>query len=185
MTAHCLLVTLAIAGSAAAADYGPLEPFGFLAGHCWRGEIEETASTDTHCFTWVYEGKHLRDVHVVRGMAPEYRGESIYSVDGTTGDVVYRYWNSHGGISDGRIEFADGEIIAPGERYVGKDGKIREFTTVIKQLGENSYETRIREKVGNDWRDKPSVVFRRVGSATARALPAKAVSVNPDRDNAR
>lgn len=34
MNAHCLLVAVAIAGSAAAADRGPLEPFGFLAGHC-------------------------------------------------------------------------------------------------------------------------------------------------------
>lgn len=160
-----LLLAAFAAGPLPAADYGALAPFESLAGHCWRGEIEKTGAVDTHCFTWVYDGKHLRDVHVVRGSGPDYRGESVYSVDAATGDVVFRYWNSLGGTSGGRIRFEDGVILAPGETYTGEDGRLREFESSLRRLGEDSYETRTAERVGNEWQEKRRVVFRRVSAA--------------------
>ncbi|MGH8167822.1 MAG: hypothetical protein ACREQ1_11315, partial [Woeseiaceae bacterium] len=44
--------------AAKAADDTPLSAFDFLAGHCWRGEFEGGQASDTHCFTWVFGGKH-------------------------------------------------------------------------------------------------------------------------------
>jgi hypothetical protein len=150
-----------LAATAHAAEDTPLSPFDFLAGHCWRGEFPDSEAVDTHCYTWVFDGKHLRDVHVVSGDGPDYRGETIYSVDGASGDVIYRYWNSLGGVSDGRIEFEDGAILAPGEKYVGEDGKPREFRSRLRRLDESSYEVQSEERVDAKWRDFARVLFTR------------------------
>jgi hypothetical protein len=161
-----LLFAVSITAIAHTAENVPLAPFDFLAGHCWRGEFQDSAATDTHCYTWVYGGKHLRDVHVVSGDGPEYRGETIYSVDGASGDVIFRYWNSLGGVSDGRVEFEGDAILAPGEKYLGDDGQPREFRSSLRRLDETSYETQTEELVGNEWTDFSRVRFTRIGTAT-------------------
>jgi hypothetical protein len=160
-----LLFAASISATAYTAEDTPLAPFGFLAGHCWRGEFQDSNSTDTHCYTWVYGGKHLRDVHVVSGDGPDYRGETIYSVDGASGDVIFRYWNSLGGVSDGRVEFEGGAILAP-ETYMGDDGQPREFRNSLRRLDETSYETQTEELVGNEWTGFSRVTFTRIGAAT-------------------
>lgn len=157
-------LTLLLGAAAPASGASSLEPFDFLAGHCWRGEFDNGA-VDTHCFSWVYGDKHLRDVHVVRGEGPDYRGETIYSVDGKSGDVVFRYWNSQGGMSDGRIAFENGAILAPGERYVGNDGIPREFRSSLRRLDAERYEAITEELVDGEWREFTRVEF-------ARAEPA-------------
>ncbi len=117
------VLALALVPVAFAAS-NPLDVYAPLAGHCWRGEFPHGKATDEHCFTWVYDGRHLRDVHVVRGDdGGEYRGETIYSWDEKRGRIVYRYWNSFGGYSDGDIVETDGELVSPEERYAGKDGR--------------------------------------------------------------
>ena len=68
---HALIATLmlaATAGPAAASDAAsPYTPLSWLAGHCWRGSMRGGKDVDTHCFTWVYDGKFVRDLHVVKG----------------------------------------------------------------------------------------------------------------------
>jgi hypothetical protein len=56
----------------------PLAPLAFLAGSCWTGEFAEGGSFDRHCFEGAYDGKFLRDVHVVTGKRGPYGGESLY-----------------------------------------------------------------------------------------------------------
>ncbi|MEX2126361.1 MAG: hypothetical protein WD795_20880 [Woeseia sp.] len=160
-----LVLWLALSmATAHAADDSPLSPFGFLAGHCWSGEFEESGATDTHCYTWVFGGKHLRDVHVVSGEEPDYRGETIYSVEGTSGDIIFRYWNSLGGVSDGRIELEDGAILAPGGTYVGEDGKAREFRSSLRQIDDMHYEALTEERIDDEWRNFSRVTFTRTNS---------------------
>ena len=43
----------------------PLAPLAFLAGHCWKGPFPDGKRHDEHCFEWFYDGKFLRDRHVV------------------------------------------------------------------------------------------------------------------------
>lgn len=164
MRATLVSLAILISLTTGVAGESPLRAFDFLAGHCWRGEVGSGA-VDTHCYTWVYGGKHLRDVHVVRGEAPDYCGESIYSVDGETGGVIFRYWNSLGGVSDGRIVVEEDALVAPGERYVGKDGVPREFRTRLRHLGEDRYEAATDELVGGDWSRVRDVEFHRIGPA--------------------
>jgi hypothetical protein len=152
--------------AAEASGESPLDRFDFLAGYCWRG-LFETSAADTHCYTWVYGGKHLRDVHVVQGEGPDYLGESVYSVDGDSGEVVFRYWNSLGGVSDGRIVFEGGAIVAPAEKYVGEDGREREFRSTLRSLGKDRYEAITEELVDGEWNASSRVEFTRTGPAPA------------------
>ena len=67
MSALAVALALALAPfSVSAAPDPALQPLAFLAGHCWIGTIPGTADTDEHCFAWVYDGRCLRDRHVVR-----------------------------------------------------------------------------------------------------------------------
>ena len=165
-----LLVALSLAFAEISPAQGdsPLRHFDFLAGHCWRGEFEDNNAVDTHCYTWVFGRKHLRDVHVVSSNGPDYRGETIYSVDGASGEVIFRYWNSVGGVSDGRILFEDGAIRSPAERYTGDDGKIREFRSTLHQVDEYGYEAVTEELVNSDWSEAARVMFTRTDKPGAR-----------------
>ena len=66
---------------------------------CWTAQIA-AQTRDIHCFTAVFGGAHVRDVHRVeqRGKVV-YRGETIYSRSGDA--VVFTYFNSLGGSGQG------------------------------------------------------------------------------------
>ena len=73
-----------------------LAPFGFLMDACWSTTFPCTRDVDTHCFSSLFGGQHVRDVHVVRGPKGVYRGETIYSWDKAAKTVRYSYYNSFG-----------------------------------------------------------------------------------------
>ena len=117
-----------------------LEPLGFLVGHCWRGEMAN-GEVDVHCFETVFDGQHVRDRHEVTGGRRPYRGETIYSWDGSANVVSYTYWNTSGGVSRGtmrpeadRLQFGD-------ETYRAPDGREISLATSWRRLGEDSYES--------------------------------------------
>ncbi|MEA1674242.1 hypothetical protein [Nitrospirillum sp. BR 11163] len=115
----------AIAGvsMAAFADPAPgLKPMTFLAGHCWKGEFPGGQQrTDTHCFTWLYEGKALRDTHTVRTPGqPDYVGETTYYWDPAAKRVEYLYIENQGGISHGTVTTEGGALVFPATQYVAE-----------------------------------------------------------------
>jgi hypothetical protein len=117
-----------------------LEPLSFLLGHCWRGEFKN-GSVDTHCFESVYGGQHVRDRHEVTGKGAPYRGETLYSWDGSARRVGYTYWNSSGGISRGTMA-ATGEGLDFGDQtYMGPDGRRTKISTMWRKVGPDAYET--------------------------------------------
>lgn len=129
---------------------------------------------DTHCFGWVYGGRHLRDRHVVRSdEGSEYRGEAIYSWNAKRERIVYRYWNSDGGYSDGEIVEADRWLISPEERYTGKDGREQLFRSAMRIRDGESYEARTEKLQDGEWREAWTVVFQRAGAATADGRAAR------------
>ena len=119
---------------------GPLQPLSFLVGHCWRGEFKGSGNVDTHCFTPVYGGKHIRDVHEVTGGKQVYRGETVFSWNGEAKKVEFVYFNSLGGVSKGGMKPGADEMVFDDESYVGQDGKKLTFSTVWRRVGENSYD---------------------------------------------
>jgi uncharacterized protein YndB with AHSA1/START domain len=126
-------------GPAAVGLRKELEPLGFLAGHCWRGEIDASKSQDTHCFEPVYGGRHLRDRHEVEGPNGVYRGETLYSWNGS--QIEYAYWNSDGGVSRGNMSPKPHGLDFGNETYRGPEGKTIRISTLSRKVGENSYET--------------------------------------------
>ena len=99
-----------------------LEPLDFLVGHCWRGRFA-SGEEDTHCFESVYGGQHVRDRHEVTGGANVYRGETLYSWDGTANAVTYTYWNSLGGVSRGTMRPDSGRLSFGEESYTDPQGR--------------------------------------------------------------
>ena len=135
-------------------------PFAFLAEGCWKGTMPDGKAVDTHCWEWMYEGAHLRDRHVVTGPKAPYRGETVYSWDAERKRVIYRYWNSLGGFSDGDFEVVGDTLVSSSERYVGPEGP-QEFRTILTRLDENRYESRTEKRSGDSWRLAWRVEFSR------------------------
>lgn len=73
-----------------------------VSGKCFVAEVGSGAH-DTHCFTPVFGGKHLRDTHrvVLQGKVI-YRGETVYSSEG--GELRFHYINSLGGAGRGSAQ---------------------------------------------------------------------------------
>ena len=113
-----------------------LEPLAFLVGHCWEGRFEPGGEIDRHCFESVYGGQHVRDVHEVTGGARVYRGETLYSWDGTANVVTYTYWNSLGGVSRGTMR-PDGTRLSFGdESYTDPQGRRITISTHWRRDGD-------------------------------------------------
>lgn len=86
-----------------------LQPLAHYAGHCWSAPLS-AKTVDRHCFTPVFKGKHLRDVHVVtNGGRAVYSGETIYSVE--AGQIVFTYWNSLGGVGHGTVSQSGDDLV--------------------------------------------------------------------------
>ncbi|HET9429229.1 MAG TPA: SRPBCC domain-containing protein [Allosphingosinicella sp.] len=133
------LIAAAFAAQAPALRQG-LAPLGFLVGHCWRGQFA-TGEVDTHCFESVFDGQHVRDRHEVTGGSRIYRGETLYSWDGSADRVTYTYWNTSGGVSRGtmrpeadRLQFGD-------EQYRGADGREISIATSWRRVDDDTYES--------------------------------------------
>jgi hypothetical protein len=138
-----------------------LAPLAFLAGHCWVTQVGE-AETDTHCYEWMHGGQQLRDRHVVRGNGPDYLGETIYAYNGERRRVEYRYWNSLGGVSDGRVSVAaDGALEFLDDRYVGPDGTVYVFASEMRRPADGQYRFVSRVKDGEAWKEMPAREFTR------------------------
>lgn len=102
------LCSLLLAGASASVELEPLRPLEPYVGHCWTARMSPD-TTDRHCFSAVYQGKHVRDQHVVTSKGQRgYEGESIYSSDG--GRVVFIYFNSLGGVGQGTAEASNGGL---------------------------------------------------------------------------
>jgi len=146
---------LLLAFAAATVGQPALAPFSPLLGCCWAGEIA-VGTIDTHCFTAVYDGQHVRDRHEVKvGGKTVYAGETLYSVEGR--DVGFTYWNSTGGIGRGKVAG-------------GTDGLLR-FTGTMRgspAAEPISFDTRWRiaaDQLIVTNGDRPPVAFRPVSAA--------------------
>lgn len=117
-----IVVTLTMMILASPCAATGLQPLSFLAGHCWSGELAGGEGRDTHCYSWIYDGKFLRDVHVVKGKGEPYCGESIYHADPDDDAIHFTYYNSLGGISRGRLNVTPEGLRSPAEHYEGPDG---------------------------------------------------------------
>jgi hypothetical protein len=138
------------------------EPLAFLAGHCWRGDMPDGKATDEHCFSWIYEGRFLRDRHVVKaGDKAVYEGETIYYWNAAAKEIQYLYITASGGHSHGRVKPGADAIDFPAAT-LAIDGKSLGFRSRWKRAGEDAYEVLREYETEKGWMPV-RVRMRRVG----------------------
>jgi hypothetical protein len=127
--------------------YQPLE---FLAGHCWKGAFPGGKQTDEHCFSWIYDGKFLRDRHTVRAAGkPDALGESIYFWNSSAKQLEYLYIESDGGFSRGSVSTDQESLVFPDTSFV-ENGKTQAYRSRWQHSGPDAYDvvTEFRAKDG-------------------------------------
>jgi hypothetical protein len=128
--------------------YGPLA---FLAGHCWKGTFPEGKQTDEHCFSWIYGGKFLRDLHTVKGAGHEdFQGESIYFWNSSAKQLEYLYIESHGGFSRGAVAPEEDALVFPPTSYV-EDGQTQTYRSRWQRVGGNAFDVTTELQSKDNW----------------------------------
>lgn len=152
-------VSVAAQQPGAALAQPALQPLAFLVGSCWSG-TQPKGYIDTHCFSPVYGGHYVRDVHEVTGAPKPYAGETLYHWDAAQKQVRFTYYNSIGGVSVGSMQVEDGRLVFP-ESHESKDGKRIEMRSVWSREGADTFVAKTDVKVGDDWKEQFRVVFKR------------------------
>src|SRR6478752_4751437 len=104
--------------------------FATLLGHCWQTQLAPR-DIDTHCFTDMWKGGHVRDVHVV-------------THDGKA--VVFTYVNSLGGVGGGSASVAGKVINFTGSMRAGPGSPPQPIDTKWRMLGDGYVVTTPAEK---------------------------------------
>jgi hypothetical protein len=108
-----------------------------LAGQCFAGDLAP-GTRDTHCFTSLYGGRHVRDVHkVTKNGRTVYEGETIYSVEG--GAVSFTYLSSIGGIGRGTALLDPGDWTFKLAMRATPGAPVADFVTRWHWQGPRSY----------------------------------------------
>jgi hypothetical protein len=159
--AGVLISSAALSGSPIAAPIEPLQPMAFLAGHCWKGDFADGKQSDEHCFSWLYDGKALRDTHTVRAPGrPDYVGETTYYWDSAAKRVEFVYIENLGGISRGNMQSTPEALVFPATQYVA-DGQSMTYRVRWTQLSDTSYEAWSEMQGKDGWTTMFKLTMRR------------------------
>jgi len=147
---------------AAAEPIDALKPMAFLAGSCWKGEFPDGKQSDEHCFTWMYDGKALRDVHTVRAPGrPDYAGETIYFWDSANKRLEYLYVENLGGFSRGTVDTSKAGVLRfPPAQYVA-DGQTMTYRARWT-LSDAAYEAWNETQGKDGWITMTKLTLKRV-----------------------
>jgi len=146
-----LLLILPFAVSAAEAPPSPYAPLAYLAGYCWQGTLPGGKDVDTHCFSWVYGGKFLRDQHTVHGAGhDDYLGESTYFWDAVAQRLQYLYIESAGGSSQGTVEVTGDTLVFPETGYQ-EAGHTQVYRSHWKKIDADTYDVIAEFKKEDGW----------------------------------
>jgi hypothetical protein len=161
---YLIAALLLLAGGANAEPITPLQPMSFLAGHCWKGQFPDGKQTDEHCFSWLFDGRALRDTHTVRAAGrPDYVGETTYYWDVEQKRVAFLYIENLGGVSRGTMEPVAEGLVFPAARYVAGNESMTYRVRWTRQ-GDDAYEA-FSEMQGKDgWITMFRLVLRRMPS---------------------
>lgn len=166
---HLILVAPTVAfalGAAQAEPAAEYQPLAFLAGHCWTGTFPDGKQTDEHCFTWVYNGKFVRDRHTVRGGGrPDYLGETIYYWNSPAKQLEYLYVESQGGFSRGVVATAPDALLFPPTSYA-ENGQTQTYRSRWSRSSEDAYDVVTEFQSGDSWREGFRVHMKRSGEAS-------------------
>ena len=139
-----------------------LKPMAFLAGHCWKGAFPDGKATDEHCFSWLYGGRALRDVHTVRAPGrPDSVGETTYYVDPATRQVEFLYVENLGGVSRGTMRPDGAALVFPPTQFAA-EGEALTYRVRWTRLDDASYEAWSEAQGKDGWTTMFKVTLKRV-----------------------
>ena len=144
-----------------------LQPLGFVAGSCWRGTFPDGRRADTHCFTPIYGGAFIRDVHVVEGAPMPYSGETLYRWDRGLGRIEYDYYASDGSHSSGAAGPAANGLMFPEEAHRAPDGGEMLIRSSWTRDGDDAYVVLAERLQDEVWHKLWEMRMIRVGPAPA------------------
>ena len=160
-TLSLLLLLSSAAAAVQAAPIDALKPMAFLAGHCWKGDFPGAKQSDEHCFSWMYDGQALRDVHTVRSPGqPDYVGETIYYYDSAAKRVEFLYVENGGGYSRGTMESTPTGLSFPPTTYVAA-GQTLTYRVHWTPIGNDSYEAFSEINAKDKWVTQFKLVLKR------------------------
>lgn len=146
-----LSLLIPIAQATEPAPTATYQPLAFLAGHCWRGALAGGKDVDEHCFSWVYDGRFLRDTHTVHGAGhADYVGETIYYLDSAAKQVQYLYIENGGGISRGTVAVDGNALVFPDAQYVS-EGETQVYRSRWQRKGDDAYDVITEFKMKDGW----------------------------------
>ena len=135
-----------------------LAPLAFLAGSCWKGTFAGRNVTDEHCFKWIYNGRFLRDHHIVVGDSVPYEGETTYAWDAGQKQIVYWYIALPGFYSHGTVAPGDSALIFHDNL---RTNEARQLRTTWRRTGADAYTVRVEDVTGGRSKEVWSMVMRR------------------------
>jgi hypothetical protein len=146
-----LLLLLLMPGFAFALPDPAYQPLAFLADHCWKGALPGGKQTDEHCFSWIYDGKFLRDRHTVRAQGrPDALGESIYFWNSSATQLEYLYIESDGGFSRGPVSMDKDVLVFPNASFV-ENGKTMVYRSRWQRSGIDAYDVVTEFQAKDNW----------------------------------
>jgi hypothetical protein len=126
-------------------------PLAFLADHCWKGAFPGAKQTDEHCFSWIYDGKFLRDRHTLRAEGrPDALGESIYFWNSSTKQLDYLYIESDGGFSRGQVSMDKDALVFPNASFV-ENGRTMVYRSRWERSGTDAYDVVTEFQAKDNW----------------------------------
>ena len=160
------IVTISAAQPSSAQASSPsthLDGLAFLAGSCWKGTFAGRNVTDEHCFTWIYNGRFLRDHHIVVGDSVPYEGETTYAWDPGQKQIVYWYIALPGFYSHGTVSPSDSTLVFDDHL---RTTQARQLRTTWQRTGEDTYTVRVADVTDGKTKELWSMVMRRSRSST-------------------
>lgn len=136
----------------------PLSPLAFLAGSCWKGTFAGRNVTDEHCFKWIYNGRFLRDHHIVVGDSVPYEGETTYAWDAGQKQIVYWYIALPGFYSHGTVAPSDSALVF---RDSLQTSQARQLRTTWRRTDADAYTVRVEDVTNGQSKALWSMVMRR------------------------
>jgi hypothetical protein len=139
-----------------------LQPLAFLAGSCWKGTFTGRTVIDEHCFKWIYNGRFLRDHHIVVGDSVPYEGESTYAWDAASKQIVFWYIALPGFYSHGDVTPSDSVLLFHDNLQTAD---ARQMRTTWRRSGPDAYIVRVEEITGGTSRVWWTMEMRRSRAA--------------------
>ncbi len=135
-----------------------LTPLAFLAGSCWKGTFTGRNVTDEHCFKWIYNGRFLRDHHIVVGDSVPYEGETTYAWDAGQKQIVYWYIALPGFYSHGSVAPSDSALIFHDNLRTNEARRLR---TTWTRTDADAYTVRVEDITNAQSKELWSMVMHR------------------------